>query len=207
MRLVGERGSALGLLLALLVLAPGPAAADWTARLRPRVELGPSVGVLPARYSFGFHALGELQLATWRHGEVGVGALFAVHFTPVQIDELRSLELSALDTSIGLAPTIGHTFRFFSRRLSLSVQIYTGLRVRTTRSSLEDPGHGISVSHSHAAVFWEAGCAVWAGWQISEHWGIRAGGAMPVLLTKESDLLLLWHYSPAYLGLSGTYYF
>lgn len=196
-------------MLALLVLglAPGLAAADRATRLRPRVDLGPSVGILPGRYSWGFHAAGEVQLVTWRYGELGVGALFAVHFTPVQIDELRGVKFSALDASVEFAPTVGHTFRLWNRRLSLAVQIYTGPCVRTTRSSLDDPRHGISVSHRHAAVFWEAGLVVWTGWKITEHWGVRLGGAMPLLLSNETNLPLVWQYTPTYLGLSGAYYF
>jgi hypothetical protein len=196
--------------LAALIAAAPPARAEparWTTGLRPRVDVGAGVGVFyPDRLSWGFQIAGEVQLSTWRYGETGVGGLFSVQLLPVDLDGLAD-SVSGLDGSIGIAPTFGHTLRFVGRRLAVSTQLFTGLRIRTTRSSAEYRARDISVSHESAGVFWEAGVVAWIGWRFTDHLGVRVGAAMPVILSKHHQLNIIWQYSSRWVGLSGSYYF
>ena len=180
--------------------------ARWTTGLRPRVDVGPGVGVFyPSDLSWGFQIAGEVQLSTWRYGEAGVGGLFSVQLRPVDLDGLAD-SVSALDGSIGVAPTLGHTFRFFGRRLAIAGQVFTGARIRTTRSSAEYRARDIAVSHQSASLFWEVGVAAWIGWRFTDHLGLRVGGALPLLFSHGHAVTTLFQYTPPWIGLCGSYY-
>lgn len=197
-------------MLTAVLAAAAPAwagPARWTTGLRPRVDVGPSIGLFyPDRLAWGFHLAGEVQILTWSHGELGAGGILSAHFLPVEADELQ-VTFDGLDSSIGITPTLGHTFCLLDRRLLVAGLIFAGPRIRTTRSSVQDPAHGVSATHERARLFWEAGLAAWIGWRFTDHFGLRAGAAVPLIFSHDPDPYVIWQYTPRTVWLGGSYYF
>ena len=163
--------------LTLALLGPPP---EWEAQREdgnPRVD----AGIQGGRH-LGFHLKGEWQFAQWHHGEAGVGGLFATHVY-FQRDPRRpqaGVDIEGADTSVNLAPTVGHTFRFAKRRLSLATLAYLGMSIRNQHTAVVDPAHDFRQRHDTTRLYADLGVLVSVGVRLGRRLGLNLDGVIPL---------------------------
>lgn len=205
-----------GVMVALLLgrpevaMPPSPAVArpEWKRQLEyglPRVD----VGVQGGRHVGGF-LRGEWHPLAWRRGELALGGIFATHVY-FQRDPRRPQEgvpLRGLDTSVNLAPTLGHTFRLARRRVSLSTFGYTGISIRSQRTSVTDEAHDFTKRHDTVRAYADFGIGVSLGVRLGRSWGLGLHGVVPLWVGPPSyGLPLSWTVTSPWAGLHVSYYF
>lgn len=185
------------------MVAPEVAQPEWGEQLErgtPRLSMGFAAGI-----HLGGVLRGEWSAVSWRHGELGIGGLFAthVHFQRDPRAPQPGVTIRGLDTSVNLAPSVVHTFRFARRRVGLGAGVYAGISIRNQHTRIEDEVNDWSRRHDFTAPFADLGTLVHLDVRLGARWGVALDGVVPLYLGPDAVAIpTAWAVTGPYVGLS-----